>query len=240
MEPAESMYLLIKLEIRVVCLVAVVASVLGCGRSPQPVADKQSKGAQINATVPSAKTDEFTARVMKVIDGDTVRVLDRDFQSVLIQLNGVDAPELPQAFGKDARTALGKRLDGKVVRVVVSDRDELNRIAGEMFDGQQSINVWVIMQGLGWYNHKYNKDPAKSDAEIAAREAGRGLWADESPMPPWVWKNPPDDGRLYVQGNGRKYHRANCQTLDGRRRAISLEDALRTHEPCQRCKPPTQ
>jgi len=218
----------------------------GCSRSSAPQArDTTAESHRATERVGigdgrDGRAEEFAARVMKVVDGDTIKMLDRDFQSVLIQLNGVDAPELPQEFGEQARDALAKRLEDKVVRVVVAERDELNRIAGEVFDGNESINVWVIEQGHGWYNHKYDTDEAKSLAETTAREAGRGLWSAENPVPPWVWKNPPDDGRLYVQGNGKKYHRGNCQTLDGRRKPISLADALKNHQPCQRCKPPTE
>ncbi len=229
---------------RALIVVAVATTFAGCGRSPtSQVKNTPDEGKRVSpgsVTVGQGGPEEFSAHVMKVVDGDTIKILDRDFQSVLVQLNGVDAPELPQEFGEKARDALAKKVRNKVVRIVVADRDEMNRIAAEVFVGEQSINVWAIEQGLGWYNHKYSKDDAKSVAETVAREDGRGLWSAENPIPPWVWKNPPDDGRLYVQGNGKKYHRGNCQTLDGRRKPISLADALKRHRPCQRCKPPTE
>ena len=122
----------------------------------------------------------------------------------------------------------------------ITRREKFDRITGEVYEGDESMNVWIIKQGFGWYNHKYDADRAKSAAEVEAREEGRGLWASETPVPPWVWKNPPDDGRLYVQGRGTRYHKASCETLDGRREAISLEDALKNFKPCGRCKPPTK
>ncbi|MFK7822263.1 MAG: thermonuclease family protein [Planctomycetaceae bacterium] len=223
--------------------VAALLLLAGCGKKelPTPTSTKSiSEPAPDEASEDSTKPEEFQAKVMKVVDGDTIKVVDRDFQTLLVQLRGVDAPELAQPFGSEAQSVLKSRLENKVVRVIVNQRDEFERITGEVYEADESINVWIIRQGFGWYNHKYDADRTKSAAEVEAREAGLGLWASDSPTPPWVWKNPPDDGRLYIQGNGKSYHRGNCQTLDGRRKPISLEDAVQTHKPCQRCKPPTQ
>lgn len=218
-----------------------VAVLVGAGcTKPKATAENEPSETQtaVAAVEPTKSPKEFDAKVMKVIDGDTIKVVDRDFQTLLIQLNGVDAPEVPQDFGTEARDALAKRLHEKVVHVVIASRDELDRIAAEVFDGDESMNVWVIAQGYGWYNHKYDTDEAKSVAETEARSATKGLWASETPVPPWVWKNPPDDGRLYTQGNGTRYHCADCETLDGRRKPITLEEAIKNYKPCQRCKPP--
>jgi endonuclease YncB( thermonuclease family) len=215
---------------------------IGCGTksSSAPIEVESEPAADKSETVEGSKPEEFQAKVMKVIDGDTIKVVDRDFETLLVQFRGVDAPELPQDFGQEAQAALNERLENKVVRVVVNKRDEFDRITGEVYEADESINVWIIKQGFGWYNHKYDSDRAKSAAEVEAREAGLGLWASTAPIPPWVWKNPPDDGRFYVQGNGKSYHRGNCETLDGRRRAIELGEAIQSHKPCQRCKPPTE
>lgn len=213
----------------------------GCSKPKPQTEDRAGTTKPTKETTESTQSpNEFKAKVMKAVDGDTLKVVDRDFQTLLVQLNGVDAPELAQDFGTEAQAALAKHLEGKIVRVVVSDRDELNRIAGEIYHDDRSVNVWVIEQGFGWYNHKYDTDEKKSVAETEARAHSRGLWSSDTPIPPWVWKNPPDDGRLYVQGNGTRYHRANCDTLDGRRRPISLEEAIESYTPCQRCKPPQE
>lgn len=183
--------------------------------------------------------DEFTAQVIRVIDGDTIKVNNGDLETVVVQLSGVDAPELGQAFGSEARSRLAARLEKGHVRIVFHERDALDRIAAEVFDENESINVWCVRQGLGWYNHKFNTDPAKAKAEQQAKLDRVGLWAADAPVPPWEWKNPPDDGRLYVQGSGSHYHRASCATLDSRRREVSLRDAVADYAPCKKCRPPT-
>lgn len=227
------------MSIRIQVIVLAVLLHAGCTRPKTAPKNEPSEARPATTVVePTKPPKEFEAKVMKVIDGDTIKVVDRDFQTLGIQLNGVDAPELKQDFGPEARDALAKRLHEKVVRIVIASRDELDRIAGEVFESGESINVWVIAQGYGWYNHKYDTDEAKSEAETEARSATKGLWASEKPVPPWVWKNPPDDGRLYTQGNGTRYHCGSCETLDGRRKAITLEDAIKNYKPCQRCNPP--
>ncbi len=219
-------------------LIAVLSILLfsgfGCRRSA-PTDSSSSAG---RATPALTRPAEFVGQVIKVIDGDTIRVVDRDSRSVLVQLSGTDAPELAQPDGENARAALQRRLDGRSVRVTIVDHDELDRITGEVSDDETSINVWLIRSGWAWHNHKYDRDPQKTAAEHHAREHRAGLWAADAPVAPWIWKNPPDDGRLYVQGNGTRYHRASCRTLDGRRRPISLEDAVAGYTPCRRCHPP--
>jgi micrococcal nuclease len=215
--------------------VLVTLSLFGCEtRTPQ------SKALPTAADAPVLEAEQVTGRVMNVIDGDTLVVLNQIGKSMTIQLKGVDAPELPQAFGKSAREKLQDRVGGKLVRVVFAEADEFGRRTAEVFENDQSVNVWLIRAGLGWHNWKFDPHKSKAAAEKYAREKRIGLWAAEDPVPPWEWKNPPDDGKLYVQGNGSRYHRASCRTLDRRRQQITLEDALKTHSPCRVCNPPTE
>jgi endonuclease YncB( thermonuclease family) len=59
------------------------------------------------------ETPEFTGKVIKVSDGDTITVLDDEFESIKIRFNGIDAPEKAQAFGDKARQALRDKIAGK-------------------------------------------------------------------------------------------------------------------------------
>jgi endonuclease YncB( thermonuclease family) len=53
------------------------------------------------------------------------------------------------------------------------------------------MNLEQVRAGLAWHYKKYQKEQTSSDrelysvAEIEAREAGRGLWRDPAPVPPW-------------------------------------------------------
>ena len=63
---------------------------------------------------PIAFGDEtFEGKVIKVIDGDTITVTDKKEVEYEVQLEGIDAPELKQDFGKESTQSLTKLLKGK-------------------------------------------------------------------------------------------------------------------------------
>ena len=45
----------------------------------------------------------FTAKCVRVADGDTITVLTSDQEQIKIRLQGIDCPEGGQAFGKKAK-----------------------------------------------------------------------------------------------------------------------------------------
>jgi hypothetical protein len=50
----------------------------------------------------------------------------------------------------------------------------------------------------------------------------------------------PEAAIVYVSSSssGKKYHRAKCGTLRKGGRALSLDEARKSYEPCKQCKPP--
>jgi endonuclease YncB( thermonuclease family) len=47
----------------------------------------------------SASADTLTGKVVKIMDGDTLYVLDANYKEHKIRLAGIDAPERKQAYG---------------------------------------------------------------------------------------------------------------------------------------------
>jgi hypothetical protein len=43
------------------------------------------------------------------------------------------------------------------------------------------INLEMVRAGFAWHYKQYSKDRQLAAAEVAAREARRGLWADKAP-----------------------------------------------------------
>jgi endonuclease YncB( thermonuclease family) len=59
--------------------------------------------------------DIITGRVVKVTDGDTVTILDASNTQHRIRLQGIDAPERGQAYGKKSGQYLSQAVAGKHV-----------------------------------------------------------------------------------------------------------------------------
>ncbi len=64
-----------------------------------------------------ASYEIYEGTVIKVSDGDTIRILARG-QNLKIRLSGIDAPEKDQPYGKRARKALADMVAGKNVSVL--------------------------------------------------------------------------------------------------------------------------
>jgi micrococcal nuclease len=133
---------------------------------------------------------DFTGKVVRVMDGDTLEVLTQDMTPIRVRLSGIDCPEKGQAFGQRAKQAASDLAFGKTVEVRDKGRDRYGRTAGEVIleDGR-SLNRELVRAGLAWWYRQY----AKKDADLArlekeAREAKLGLWADADPLPPWNWR----------------------------------------------------
>ncbi len=71
----------------------------------------------------------LTGKVVKVADGDTITILVGTEQH-RIRLQGIDAPERKQPFGKASGRSLSALVAGKQVRVEYGKRDRYGRILG--------------------------------------------------------------------------------------------------------------
>ena len=127
-------------------------------------------------------------KVVSVHDGDTLTAIDATNTQHKVRLQGIDAPELRQAFGTKARDRLADLTLRKVVRVNFHDHDRYGRVLADIEAGGQGVNRQMVAEGMAWHYARYSKDPRLAAAEREARGAGRGLWADKSPAPPWEWR----------------------------------------------------
>lgn len=145
--------------------------------------------------LPSLATAEtLVGRVVKVVDGDTVHVLDATRERHKIRLSGIDTPERKQPFGQKAKEHLSAMVAGEQIVVEWSKRDRYKRIVGKIVHNDRDVNLAMVRDGMAWWYRKYSGEQSPpdrvlyEDAETRAREARRGLWADPDPMPPWEWR----------------------------------------------------
>jgi micrococcal nuclease len=148
----------------------------------------------------------ITGEVRKVVDGDSLHVVDTQGYLRAIRLSDVDAPEIAhgehrpgQPFGKDAAAFLRDKTLNRVARLDCFDVDARTREDGKRreryvcqvtVDGLD-VNAALVEAGLAMverWNPRYVRNRSNYAREDAARTARRGLWSQASPTPPWVWR----------------------------------------------------
>jgi len=136
----------------------------------------------------SAQAATYTARVVSITDGDTLRVVSEG-RELVIRLRWIDAPEKGQPFGDQARQALSELLAGQVVIVRDYGPDRHgHRLAEVVLSDGRNVNREMVRLGWAWWFRKYSRDVALGTLEADAQAARRGLWADPHPTPPWEWR----------------------------------------------------
>lgn len=130
---------------------------------------------------------ELVGKVTKVSDGDTVWVTDSKGEREKIRLNGIDAPESTQAFGKEATKMLASKIGFKEVKVVYDGRDMYGRILGTIYYKDKDINLEMVAEGGAWV-YFTNKDPAYLEAQSAAKSGKLGLRRDPNAINPYEYR----------------------------------------------------
>jgi len=130
---------------------------------------------------------DFTGRVVRVHDGDTLTVLV-DRRQVRVRLTDIDAPERGQAYGKRAREKLAALTFAHVVRVADRGTDRYGRVLGRVYVDGVDVNARMVDEGLAWVYRQYSRDAVLIELEAMARRELRGLWADAHAVPPWEWR----------------------------------------------------
>jgi micrococcal nuclease len=135
----------------------------------------------------------WESRTKSVRDGDSINVTNDDGVVVNIRLYGIDAPESKQAFGYQAKKRLTQLVSRKTIRIENMDTDRYGRTVAlvRLSDGTL-VNEEMLRSGLAWVYEQYclREDLCESlrQAQAEARSAGRGLWAEANPTPPWEWR----------------------------------------------------
>lgn len=134
-------------------------------------------------------TAEFTGKVVRILDGDTIEVL-RNQHPERIRLSGIDCPEKRQAYGQKAKQATSALVFWKDVTLQTHGLDKYGRtIADVLLSDDTNVNQTLVKDGWCWWYRKYAPGDTVLEAlENEAREAGKGLWADPDPVPPWEWR----------------------------------------------------
>ncbi|EEW3541155.1 hypothetical protein EAD03_21940, partial [Escherichia coli] len=140
------------------------------------------------AGILSTLNQEIQGKVIRVLDGDTIEVL-QDKKPVRIRLANIDAPEKKQAFGRWSANQLKALLAAQPVTVTYTQTDRYGRIIGHVFTTNGTdASRFMVQSGAAWVYERYNVDESLPALQREAQEQKRGLWVDANPVPPWEWR----------------------------------------------------
>lgn len=134
-----------------------------------------------------AHSEEFTARIIAVLDGDTV-LIKRASGLLKIRLAEIDAPEKAQTFGGTSRHSLSDMVMGKQVKFASQTMDQYGRMVAHLNVDGLDVNAEQIRRGMAWEYSNFHSNKALIALQNEARQAPRGLWAQSDPTPPWEWR----------------------------------------------------
>ena len=120
-------------------------------------------------------------------DGDTVKIKDGSYEYKL-RLTDIDAPERNQDYGLKSRRALINFCKKADVKVYISGTDKYQRSLGKLHCNCLDASEFMVKNGHAWFNRRYSMDYMLALQEDEARKNKQGLWQDEKPIPPWVWR----------------------------------------------------
>jgi micrococcal nuclease len=150
--------------------------------------DRETQGEKKQASSSQVPRGNFEGKVVAVLDGDTIDVL-YEGRAVRVRLAEIDCPEKKQAFGRKAKQRTAELASGRSVRVEVRTVDLYGRaVAKVVLPDGSSLNEALLRDGFAWWYKRYSKDERLGALEQEARDAKRGLWADDNPVPPWKFR----------------------------------------------------
>lgn len=128
--------------------------------------------------------------VVRVSDGDTMDVRIGDGSLVRVRLYGVDAPELSQTFGGEARRYAAATVLKRNVQVHQKDIDKYGRLVGQIFVDGRDLGLELLQAGMVWWYRQYCDDPLYGQAQDSAQQQRRGLWGAPGgdPQAPWEYR----------------------------------------------------
>lgn len=142
-------------------------------------------GCKNSNTTGSKPVVSISGRVIRVIDGDTIKLQNKGTMVVhTIRLSGIDAPEKKQAYGREAKVYLSELIDNKEVVAFIKSKDKYGRYIARVEHNNIDINAEMVRAGLAWHYAKFDGNLHYAELMHDAVGHRRGLWKDDNPVMP--------------------------------------------------------
>ena len=151
--------------------------------------------------------------VIRVADGDSM-TLQVGPRRIKLRLAGIDAPEIKQAFGLQARKSLHQLCFGKDVQYDAIAIDRFGRTVATVRCNGVDASRTQLERGMAWAFRQKDRD--LKALETAARNNKIGLWSDPDPVAPWRFRYAgPSDATCHVGPRGGRYRWVNGSKMYG-------------------------
>jgi micrococcal nuclease len=198
-------------------------------------------------------SDPHTARVLRVVDGDTIEVSFNGTKEK-VRLIGVDTPETVhptvgvEPYGREASNFTKEKLADQIVQLEfdVQERDQYGRLLAYVWLDEEMFNEVLLYEGyaqMATYPPNVKYVEVFEAAQRDARENGRGLWGIIEETPDTSQEDNPSPNKFLGNANSKKFHYPDCS--QGQRTKTSNQvwfeskkEALDAgYEPCGTCRP---
>ena len=135
--------------------------------------------------------DDYAVDVLRVIDGDSVKVRLPNGDEYSVRMYGIDAPEKDQRAGRDSQDYLQRVVRSRREwRLRVVDVDRYQRLVGVLYpEGgsvRDSANHAMVESGLAyWYREYGGEELGFDDSERYAKREQAGVWGRSDSVRPW-------------------------------------------------------
>lgn len=144
---------------------------------------------------PDPSSEKLTLKLVGVVDGDTIHVLDADGKKESVRFIGIDAPESSKTrrkyvemCGVQAKEHMVSLLSGSGTVTLEFDApqgksDKYGRLLAYVWaENGECLNYRMVADGFAWeytYHAPYRLQAAFRQAQSDARQGNLGLWAPE-------------------------------------------------------------
>lgn len=146
--------------------------------------------AQANSSAKTAPAASKAVQgiVSSVTDGDTLWLTPAVGKPIEVRLRDIDAPEICQPWGEDARKALAELTLKKVATLQVSARDRFGRAIGTLMIEDTNVSRFMVENGHAWSTRsRWDQGPLVKQEKMA-RALTRGLHSVGGAIQPWEWR----------------------------------------------------
>lgn len=138
-----------------------------------------------------AAPDALEARCVGATEGDLL-VVEANGKRLNVWLAGIDAPELKQQGGEDARAFLVEHAYGRKVTVVPEGSAVGDALVAVVTVEGENLSALLVAAGWAWTVPDAPASQTLTEAEAAAKTARKGLWKNPDPVPPWEFRHAAD------------------------------------------------